>query len=74
MAQTLSEFKKQNEPKMNSRKSKLDGYCGEILDLHQNGYGLDQILAFLAANDIQTSKTNLFSFIKRRLTRNEPEE
>ena len=61
-----------NEPKMNGRKSKLDPYCDEILDLHNNGYALDQIIQFLAANDIQTSKTNLFSFIKRRTSQNKP--
>lgn len=60
---TLEQFKKISAPKKS--RSLLWPYFNEILDLHNNGYTLDQIREYLAHKKIETSKSNLSAFIRR---------
>ncbi|MBU0626058.1 hypothetical protein KKH82_01165 [Patescibacteria group bacterium] len=60
---TLEQFKKISIPKKS--RSLLWPHYEDILDLHKNGYTLDQIREYLAQKKIETSKSNLSAFIRR---------
>lgn len=61
---TVDQFRAQVKP---LRGSKLDPFRDEILTLYDEGYSLDQIMEFLALNEVQVAKSTLHGFIKRRL-------
>lgn len=61
---TIDQFRTQVKP---TRGSKLDPFCDEILALYDEGYSLDQVMEFLALNDVQVAKSTLHGFIKRRI-------
>lgn len=61
----LNTFKRNNKPI--GRRSKLDGFTNEIMDLYHGQYSLDQILAFLELNEVTITKPSLSRFIKKSL-------
>ena len=58
----LDDFVKNNSP--NRRKSKLEPFREAIYKLYNDGYQVEQILQFLQKNNVQTSKQNLYKFLK----------
>ena len=60
----LNEFRQKNTP--GHRRSRLDPYLAEILQLRTDGYSLSQIRVFLQARGVTTSNQNLAGFIARR--------
>lgn len=65
MSVNLNTFKRNNKPV--GRRSKLDGFTNEIMDLYHSQYSLDQILAFLELNNVVITKPSLSRFIKKSL-------
>lgn len=61
---TIDQFRSQVKP---TRGSKLDPFRDEILALYDEGYSLDQVMEFLALNEVQVAKSTLHGFIKRRV-------
>lgn len=61
---TIDQFRSQVKP---TRGSKLDPFRDEILALYDEGYSLDQVIEFLALNEVQVAKSTLHGFIKRRV-------
>ena len=58
----LDDFVKNNSP--NRRKSKLEPFREAIYKLYDDGYQVEQIIDFLSKNKVQTSKQNLYKFLK----------
>lgn len=70
---TVSAHEFMNTQHKSGKQSRLDPFKEEILLLKSNGYTLEQIMTFLAQNDVTISKTALHHFIKTRMTtKNKP--
>jgi hypothetical protein len=62
----LAEYKAQHKPK-GHRKSILEAWWTDIVDLRSDGYTNDQIVHYLATEGVNISITGLSKYIQRRL-------
>ena len=60
---SVEQFKQRVKP---AGRSKLDPFRDDLLALYSDGYSLDQLLEFLALNEIQVAKSTLHGYLKRR--------
>jgi len=63
---TLDDFVKNNTP--NRRKSALEAFSTEIMELYAKGFKVEQIHEFLKANSIKISKRRIWDFIAKSKT------
>lgn len=61
---TLDQWCKQNEPKR--RKSKLNAFDDEIIELYNKGYQIEQIQDFLKSQKIIVSVRGIRKYLKSR--------
>lgn len=61
---TLDQWCKTNDP--NRRKSRLDAYHDEIVELYSRGYQIEQIQDFLKSQKIDVSQSNLYKFLSKK--------
>lgn len=59
---SVEQFKQRVKP---AGRSKLDPFRDDLLALYSDGYSLDQLLEFLALNEIQLAKSTLHGYLKR---------
>jgi len=60
---TIEKFAEKNKPA--KRKSVLKSYRDEILKLFEDDYSVNQIQDFLKTNGVETTKRNIYYFIKK---------
>jgi len=63
---TLEQWCKGNDPKR--RKSKLDDYYTEVMQLYNQGYQIEQIQAFLNSQKIEVSVRYIRKYLKNKKT------
>jgi len=61
---SVEQFKQRVQP---AGRSKLDLFRDDLLALCSNGYSLDQLLEFLALNEVQVAKSTLHGYLKRKV-------
>ena len=60
----LNDFLKNNEPER--RISKIEPFRKEVFQLYEQGFKVEQIIDFLKGEKIETSKQNLYKFLKSK--------